>query len=138
MKLNAVLEFSELEENVELELDDSHSPLTVKAIVASLPIKVAIERWGDELYSEATPVKAGEENAKTEVALFDVAYWPEGSALCFFYGATPISKKGITPYSPVNVIGTVKSRPANISEFLRRVEESHVRNKIPIILRLKP
>jgi hypothetical protein len=138
MKWNAVLEFSELKEKVEIELDDSQSPLTVRAIVARMPITVAIERWGDELYSEATQVKAGEENARSEVALFDVAYWPEGSALCFFYGPTPVSKKdSIVPYSPVNVIGTIKSRPVNVREFLRSVEESHVRKKIPAILRLQ-
>jgi hypothetical protein len=138
MKRNAVLEFSELKEKVEIELDDSQSPQTVRAIVARLPISVAIERWGDELYSKATPVKAEEENAKSEVALFDVAYWPDGSALCFFYGPTPVIKKGrIPPYSPVNVIGTIKSRPANVAEFLRSVEGSHVRKKILVTLRLQ-
>ena len=29
-----------------------------------------------------------EENAKTEVDRFDVAYWPEGKAICLFLGPT--------------------------------------------------
>ncbi len=45
-----------------------------------------------------------EDNAKTEVNELDVAYWPEGRALCLFYGPTPIRKDGkILAYSPVNI-----------------------------------
>lgn len=132
----AILEFSEIGEKVEIELDGAHSPQTVKAIIESLPLTMAIERWGDELYSDATPVKVAEENARAEVSLFDVAYWPQGSALCFFYGPTPISKAGrIIPYSPVNVIGTIKSRPFDIQDFLQKVEKAHVTKRVPAVLR---
>ena len=93
MKKAVSLEFSELHEKVAIELDDSQSPKTVMAIIGSLPITVTINRWGDELYTDETPVKVKEENAKSVVSLLDVAYWPEGSALCFFYGPTPISKQ---------------------------------------------
>jgi hypothetical protein len=51
-------------------------------------------KWGDELYTERTQVSAIEENAKKEVDYLDVAYWPEGNALCLFYGSTSISKDG--------------------------------------------
>lgn len=130
-----VLEFSGISESVQIELDDSNSPATVKAIIGSLPINMTIERWGDELYSGPTPVRAKEENAKSEVKLFDVAYWPEGSALCFFYGYTPMSKEKILPYSPVNVIGTIKTIPKDLAKFLDAVEKTHVRKKIPVVLR---
>lgn len=66
----------------------------------------------------------------------DVAYWPEGSALCFFYGQTPISKQGkIMPYSPVNVIGRIVTKPENVQEFLTSVEKLHVDRKVPVVLR---
>jgi hypothetical protein len=135
MKRQVSLEFSGLGEKAVIELDDSGSPATVRAIIESLPIKMTIERWGDELYSAPTPVKVGEENAKSEVELFDVAYWPEGSALCFFYGHTPMSKEKILPYSPVNVVGKIKTRPQDISAFLGAVEKAHVRKKVPVVLR---
>ncbi|MDQ3903853.1 MAG: cyclophilin-like fold protein [Thermoproteota archaeon] len=134
----AELEFPELQRKVMIELDDSLSPKTVAAIINSLPVNFIINRWGDELYSDAIPVKVEEENSKSEVRLMDVAYWPEGSALCFFYGPTPISKQGkILPYSPVNIIGRITTAipPENVQDFLKSVEESHIRKRIPIVLR---
>ena len=89
----------------------------------------------EEIYSSAIPVKAGEKNAKSRVELYDVAYWPEGSALCFFFSPTPISRKSeILPHSPVNVIGMIKSWPSDVQKFLRPVQESHVDKKIRIVL----
>jgi hypothetical protein len=143
MKKAVTLEFSELGQKVPIELDDSYSPKTVRAIIDKLPIRTTINRWGDELYTDETPVKVGEENAKSAVSLMDVAYWPEGSALCFFYGPTPISSKKqgqILSYSPVNVVGriitiTSKPKPANVQAFLKSVEKAHVSKKLPVVLR---
>jgi hypothetical protein len=107
--------FSELNESVSVELDDSRSPKTVKAILENLPIEVNINKWGQELYTDRTPIVAQEENAKSEVGLLDVAFWPEGNALCLFYGPTPISKVGkIVPASPVNIVGRIVSDDNNI------------------------
>lgn len=94
---------------VRIELDDSLSPRTFKAILDNLPVKVNINRWGDELYTDQTTIAVGEEtNAKVEVNELDVAYWPEGRALCLFYGPTPISKgEKILAYSPVNIVGKI-------------------------------
>jgi hypothetical protein len=94
-----------------IELDDSQSPKTVKAILDNLPIEVKINKWGDELYTERTSIVAEEENAQSIVNLLDVAYWPEGNALCLFYGPTPISNSPneILPYSPVNIVGKIIS-----------------------------
>lgn len=73
-----------------------------KGLLDSLPIEVKINKWGKELYTDKIPVTVQEENAKSELNLFDVAFWPECSALCLFYGPTPISKSNkIEPYSPV-------------------------------------
>ena len=52
---------------------------------------------------------------KSEVNLLDVAFWPEGSALCLFYGSTPISKPNkIEPYSPVNIVGHIVTEQGDI------------------------
>jgi hypothetical protein len=100
--------FPEINERVLIKLDDSRSPNTVKAILESLPIEVNINKWGKELYTDKTSITAKGENAKSEVNLLDVAYWPEGSALCLFYGPTPISKSDkIEPYSHVNIVGHI-------------------------------
>ncbi|MGH9878460.1 MAG: cyclophilin-like fold protein [Nitrososphaerales archaeon] len=116
-----VVEFPEIGVLVDLELDDKQAPKTVQAILEKLPIKVKINRWGDELYTDPMPVKAKEENAKSLVELMDVAYWPQGQGLCLFFGPTPISKGNeIKPYSPVNVIGKIVSK----ENIAKRVDDS--------------
>ena len=95
-------------ENINLELDDSLSPQTVKSILEKLPFTVGANLWGQEIYTDESPINVGEENAKPLVELNDVAFWPTGKAICLFYGPTPIGKNGeIKPYSPVNVIGKI-------------------------------
>ncbi|MBM3910860.1 MAG: hypothetical protein FJ356_04350 [Thaumarchaeota archaeon] len=107
MKNKIMLEIPKLE-NIILELDDKTSPKTVKSLLDSLPFSVGIHLWGEEIYTDETPITMTEENAKPVVELNDVAYWPTGKAICLFYGPTPIGKKGeIKPYSPVNVIGKI-------------------------------
>ena len=110
MEKHIQLFFPGINERVLIKLDDSRSPNTVKAILENLPIEVNINKWGKELYTDKTSITAHEENAKSEVNLLDVAYWPEGNALCLFYGPTPISKSDkIEPYSPVNIVGHILS-----------------------------
>jgi len=95
-------------DNIEIELDDSNALNTVKKLVDSLPFTVGMNLWGEEIYTDESPVNEKEENAKALVELNDVAYWPTGKAICLFFGPTPIGKKGeIKPYSPVNVIGKI-------------------------------
>jgi uncharacterized protein len=107
VKNKIILEIPKLE-NIILELDDKTSPKTVKSLLDSLPFSVGINLWGEEIYTDETPITMTEENAKPVVELNDVAYWPTGKAICLFYGPTPIGKKGeIKPYSPVNVIGKI-------------------------------
>ena len=125
MKTLIKIIFSELSEQEFIELDDSQSPVTVKLIIDNLPIEVNINKWGEELYTDKTLITAEEENAKTEVRLLDVAFWPEGKALCLFYGPTPISKDGkIMPYSPVNVVGRIVSyRDNSIIDKIKNVSK---------------
>ena len=95
-------------ENITIELDDAFSPKTCKDILDSLPFSVNAHLWGEEIYTDESPISQAEENAKALVDLNDVAYWPNGKAICLFFGPTPIGKKGeIKPYSPVNVVGKI-------------------------------
>jgi uncharacterized protein len=91
MKEKISIKFTDSEKTDYIELDDSQSPKTVKAILDNLPIEVKINRWGDEMYTDKTSIVAEEENAQSVVNQLDVAYWPQGNALCLFYGPTPIS-----------------------------------------------
>jgi len=117
--------FPDINREVSIELDNSRSPNTVKAILENLPIKVNINRWGDELYTEKTKIIEEEEDAKKEVNLLDVAYWPEGNALCLFYGPTPISKEEkIFAYSPVNIVGRIIVHNNEKDDVLEKVINS--------------
>jgi len=107
MKHKILVEIPKLE-NIILELNDENSPKTVKNFVEKLPFTIEINLWGEEIYTNETPIDVSEENAKPLVELNDVAYWPTGKAICLFFGPTPIGNKNeIKPYSPVNVIGKI-------------------------------
>jgi len=94
--------------NLDLELDDTMCPNTVKSFLQNLPFTLGVNLWGKEIYTNESPINVDEENAKAQVELYDVAYWPTGKAICLFYGPTPIGNKNeIKPYSPVNVIGKI-------------------------------
>ncbi len=111
-------------QTIDLELDDKIAPKTVKTFIDNLPLKVAINSWGEELYTNETPIKAEEENARSLVDLMDVAYWPQGKAICLFFGPTPIGKKGeIKAYSPVNVMGKIKTTD---KKFLKDVSDGMI------------
>jgi hypothetical protein len=106
--------------NIDLELDDSTSPKTVKSFLDNLPFTVGINLWGDEIYTDESPVNMKEENPKSLVDLFDVAFWPSGRAICLFYGPTPMGNKNeIKPYSPVNVIGKISNPDKQILSELK-------------------
>ncbi len=87
------------------ELNDSP---TAKLIWDTLPIEGRANRWGDEIYFEI-PVKTGQEpDAREEVAVGELGYWPVGHAFCIFFGPTPVSSdERPRAYSPVNIIGRV-------------------------------
>jgi hypothetical protein len=85
----------------EAELVRFYAPRTVDALLRRLPIEGRVARWKDEVYFEAG-ITMGPEKPKSTVETGTVAFWPMGSAVCIFYGQTQ-------PYSPVNIIGVVKS-----------------------------
>ena len=110
--------------NIDIELDDSSSPKTVKLFLDCLPFTVGTNLWGEEIYTNESPINIGEENAKSKVDLFDVAFWPTGKAICLFYGPTPIGTKNeIKPYSPVNIIGKILNPKKEILSRLKNGTE---------------
>ena len=114
MKKKILVSIPELE-NIIIELDDNNSPKTCKSILGSLPFSVAGHIWGEEIYTDESPISQSEENAKSLVSINDVAYWPSGKAICLFFGPIPIGKKGeIKPYSPVNIIGKIISADKSV------------------------
>jgi len=114
-KILVSIQDSEIRENITIELDDTNSPKTCISFLKSLPIFSHSAHWGEEIYTDESPIIQSEENAKDLVNLNDVAYWPSGKAICLFFGPTPIGKKGeIKPYSPVNVIGKIMDPDKNI------------------------
>lgn len=93
--------------SVKREAELNESP-TAQAIWNALPITGEANTWGDEIYFEI-PVKAGQEpDARQDVEVGELGYWPIGHAFCIFFGPTPVST-GSKPraYSPVNVVGRV-------------------------------
>jgi hypothetical protein len=74
----------------------------------ALPIDGSANIWGDEIYF-SIPIKVAQEaDARAEMKVGEIAYWPPGNAFCIFFGRTPASS-GDAPEaaSPVNVLGQV-------------------------------
>ena len=97
------------EVTVDGELDDSP---TADGVWDALPITAAASTWGDEIYF-SIPVSAdADDTAQETVELGAIAYWPPGSALCLFFGPTPMSQGDeIRPASAVNVFGMIEGDP---------------------------
>jgi hypothetical protein len=87
------------------ELNDS---ATADTIWAALPLEAPANTWGDEIYFGIPVTCAPEADARVDVAVGELGYWPPGSAFCIFFGRTPASH-GDAPRaaSPVNVLGRV-------------------------------
>ncbi len=85
---------------------------TADELWAALPITARAQTWGDEIYF-SIPVSVEEAaDAQETVEMGAVAFWPPGSALCLFWGPTPMSAPGeIRPASAVNVMGLIDGDP---------------------------
>ena len=96
---------------------------TANQLWESLPITGRVQIWGDEIYF-SIPVNVEEELGSQEtVQAGTVAYWPPGSALCLFWGPTPISAPGeIRPASAVNVVGILDNDPNLLAEVPSQAE----------------
>jgi hypothetical protein len=124
MKKQIRVIFQDIKKEISVELDDTNCPKTVETLLENLPIEVSIHRWGDELYTEKTKIVVEPENAKIKVNLSDVAYWPEGKAICLFFGPTPSSKAGeILAYSPVNIVGKIIAHNNEDQDILNKIRD---------------
>lgn len=92
-------------DGVEFE-GELNSSRTAKAIYDKLPLEAVVDTWGDEIYFDIG-LKLLKERPTVKVKVGDIAYWPQGSSMCIFFGPTPISKTDRPrPASEVNLIGT--------------------------------
>ena len=94
-------------ENLYAEAELFDTP-TAHEIFRALPFDSAANVWGDEIYFDIPLSLEQEPDARAEVEVGDLAYWPAGPAFCIFFGPTPVST-GDKPraYSPVNVFGRI-------------------------------
>lgn len=83
---------------------------TAEAIWRALPLEANANRWGDEIYFEIPVQLAESEDARQDMAVGELGYWPVGAGFCIFFGPTPVSP-GDQPraYSKVNPFGKVDS-----------------------------
>ena len=92
-------------ENLSIDAELYETP-TAQKIFEALPLDGSVNVWGDEIYFTIPLNLAQEPEAREDVNLGELAYWPTGPAFCIFFGPTPVST-GSQPraYSPVNVFG---------------------------------
>lgn len=102
-----------------IELNDTN---TAEAIWNALPFDAYTNTWGEEIYFEI-PVKMKLERGKKVMEIGEVAYWPDGNALCLFYGPTPVSgDESPVAISPVTPVGRVLGDPRNLKRVGDRMK----------------
>lgn len=73
---------------LEVDLDDSAA---AAQLVAAMPFKLAMSRWGDEYYGSLPMTLAASGRKRDVFEVGEVALWPPGNAFCIFFGPTPAS-----------------------------------------------
>lgn len=98
-------------ENISLKAELLDTP-TAREIAEALPLEGFANVWGDEVYFDIPLTIEQEPDARQDVEVGELAYWPAGPAFCIFFGPTPVST-GDQPraYSPVNVFGRLLDNP---------------------------
>lgn len=82
---------------------------TADQIWSILPIEASVQTWGDEFYFGIGLSLDEAPDARAEMKVGELAYWPPGSAFCIFFGPTPASH-GDEPRaaSAVNPFGRIE------------------------------
>ena len=90
--------------SAEAQLNDSDS---AKKICDVLPIEAVANTWGKEVYFDISLRCALSDDAREDVEVGELGYWPTGTAFCIFFGRTPASGPDGQPRaaSSVNPIG---------------------------------
>ena len=85
----------------------NHGP-TAQQLWEALPIEGRANVWGDEIYFEIPIMASLAADARVEMEVGELGYWPVGHAFCIFFGPTPVSvDEQPRAYSPVNALGRV-------------------------------
>lgn len=91
------------------ELNDTLSANMLRSL---LPLELNMSRWGDEYYGNCGINVELSRDARDVMEPGELAVWPTGSALCIFFGPTPVSKgKEPRAVSPVNPVGKLIDSP---------------------------
>ena len=81
---------------------------TAQAIWVALPIEGQANRWGQEIYFSIPVTAEAESDARADVEVGELGYWPPGNAFCIFFGPTPASTDDKPrAASPVNILGRI-------------------------------
>jgi hypothetical protein len=81
---------------------------TAASIYKSLPLNGTANVWGDEIYFPIPLQLAQAPDARQDVEIGELGFWPVGNAFCIFFGPTPVSTdEHPRAYSPVNVFGHI-------------------------------
>lgn len=81
---------------------------TADQVYAALPVKAAINTWGEEFYFPLPGIHDHRETATTQVKVGDIALWGAGQVVAIFFGRTPMSVGADpVPADRVNIIGKV-------------------------------
>ena len=87
--------------DVRIEAELGTSATAVK-ILEALPFESTVNTWGNEIYFTIPVAVQQEHDARAEVEIGELAYWPMGKAFCIFFGPTPVSRDDKPrAYSPV-------------------------------------
>ena len=94
-------------EGITLEAELNQSTTASKTL-ESLPLEGRANVWGEEIYFDIPLQLESESDARAEVEIGDLGYWPVGAAFCIFFGPTPVSTDDRPKaYSPVSVFGRI-------------------------------
>ncbi len=89
-----------------------------QVLIEALPLTVTMSRWGDEYYGGCTLNIEDTDSAREIMEVGEIAYWPPGSALCFFFGATPASTdERPRAASPVVPLGRITGETEALKAF---------------------
>jgi hypothetical protein len=82
---------------------------TADQVWGALPIDTTVATWGDEFYFDIGLSLDLASDARSEMKVGEMAYWPPGNAFCIFFGPTPASH-GDEPRaaSAVNPFGKIE------------------------------
>lgn len=64
---------------------------TADQVWGALPIDTTVATWGDEFYFGIGLSLDLASDARSEMQVGEMAYWPPGNAFCIFFGSTPAS-----------------------------------------------